>query len=110
MMRAHELVAEIAALDPVDLDVWVREALIRPEPDADGPLFSERECARVRLLCTLRYELEVEVDSLPLILSLLDQLYETRGQLAALSAAVLAQEEDVRRDILDAVGDIGRKG
>jgi chaperone modulatory protein CbpM len=58
MIRMRELGAEIAAPDPGDLDVWLREDLIRTETEADGPLLSECECARVRLLRTLRYELK----------------------------------------------------
>lgn len=62
--------------------------------------FSDRECARVRLICTLRYEYEVEEDTMPVVLSLLDQLYETRHKLNSLAAAVASQDSDVRNAIL----------
>ncbi len=101
MMRAVDLVASIALLRAEDLDAWIRDELVAPRIEADEPVFAEMECARVRLICTLRYELEIGAETLPTVLSLLDQLYDTRERLLALTAAIAAQEEDVRRAILD---------
>lgn len=101
MMRAADLVASIALLRAEELEDWVRDELVAPRREEDEPVFSEMECARIRLICTLRYELEIEAETLPTVLSLLDQLYDTRERLLALSAAVAEQEEDVRRAILE---------
>lgn len=102
MMNFDELVAAIDALRRRDLQRWVRESWVSPVR-ADSTLqFSDRECARVRLICTLRYEYEIEEDTMPVILSLLDQLYETRRRLNALAAAVAGQDSDVRDAILKA--------
>jgi chaperone modulatory protein CbpM len=62
------------------------------------------KCARVRLISTLRYELEIDTDTLPLVLSLIDQLYDTRQRLLSLAAAVAAQDEDIRMPIIAAIG------
>jgi chaperone modulatory protein CbpM len=61
------------------------------------------QCARVRLICTLHYELEVETETLPTVLSLIDQLYDTRQRLLSLTAAVAAQDESVQAAILAAL-------
>jgi chaperone modulatory protein CbpM len=100
MMGIDDLVAAIAALQRRDLEAWIREELVTPQEEAGAPVFSEGECARVRLICTLRYELEIEADALPVILSLLDQLYDTRRRLLSLTAAVAAQEPAVRDAIV----------
>jgi len=112
MTPMDELVATIAALRREDLEHWMRETLIAPLPQSPGTsirtwYFSESECARIRLICTLHYDLEVASDTLPLILSLLDQLYASRNRLDALSRAISAQPPDVRDAILAALAPPG---
>ncbi|HCX67267.1 chaperone modulator CbpM [Parvibaculum sp.] len=104
MMGIEELVNEIAALQRADLEAWIAETLVSPEEEAGAPVFPEMECARVRLICTLRYDLEIEAETLPVVLSLMDQLYDTRARLNSLTAAVAAQDESVREAILKAMG------
>ncbi|MFO1106683.1 MAG: hypothetical protein U1E34_11325 [Amaricoccus sp.] len=104
MMLIEELTATITRLRRGDLEAWIRDELVAPTPGSEPPAFSEMECARVRLLCTLTYELEVEGETLPLVVSLLDQLYETRQKLLSLTAAVTAEDPAVRRAILARIG------
>lgn len=108
MKNVEEIVEQIALLHRSDLDAWIKEDLISPEGDVGSPVFSEMECARIRLISTLRYELEIEEDALPVVMSLVDQLYQTRRQLLQLSAAVAAQDKAVQAAILDAI-DLGNK-
>ena len=61
------------------------------------------ECARVRLICTLHYELEIDPETLPVVLSLVDQLYDTRQRLLSLTAAVAAQDQAVQAAIVAAM-------
>ena len=100
MMRATDLVARNSPLSHEELEIWIREELIVATRDSSDLVFTDRECARVRLICTLRYELEVERDTLPVVMSLLDQLYEARGRLHALGAAVASQDAAIRDAIL----------
>lgn len=103
MMRVEEIVERIEALQRSDLEAWISEALISPQEDAGVIVFSEMECARIRLICTLRYELEIDADTLPTVLSLVDQLYKTRRHLLKLTAAVAVQDKSVQAAILDAI-------
>ena len=103
MMRQDELVAAITGLRADDLAAWIRDALVTPRVEASTQVFSEMQCARVRLLCTLRYDLEVEAETLPLVVSLVDELYDTRRRLLAMAAAVTAQDERTRAAILRAI-------
>lgn len=100
MTRLEDLVAAIAALQRADLEVWISEALVSPQRDGAAVLFTEMDCARVRLLCTLRYDLEIDPDALTVVMSLADQLYDARSKLRALSAAVARQDAAVRDAIL----------
>ena len=84
MIRIDEIVEQIDALQRSDLDAWISDALILPEEDAGVPVFTEMECARIRLICTLHYELEIDAETLPVVVSLIDQLYKTRQRLLKL--------------------------
>ncbi|MEQ8267707.1 MAG: chaperone modulator CbpM [Parvibaculum sp.] len=103
MTGIDDLLGRIEALQRHDLEAWIGEELVAPREEAGALVFSEMECARVRLICTLRYDLEIEAGALPVILSLIDQLYDTRQQLMALTAAVAKQDEAVREAVVRAM-------
>jgi chaperone modulatory protein CbpM len=103
MMRVDDVVAAIAALRRSDLEDWIREELVTPRQSAGELMFSEMECARIRLICTLYYELEIDAGTLPVVLSLIDQLYDTRQRLLSLTAAVAAQNKTVQAAIISAM-------
>jgi chaperone modulatory protein CbpM len=71
----------IPGLTEDTLQAFVREDWIRPVRLQGEPLFSDADIARIRLILDLRATLEVEEETLPIVLSLLDQLYATRRQL-----------------------------
>ena len=60
---------------------YLAQGWIRPAHDNGAPVFDETDVARVRLVFELHTKLEVEEPSLPVLLSLLDQLHATRHQL-----------------------------
>jgi len=99
MISEAELVAELAPLERVALRRWIDQGWIIPHRLQDNLHFDESDVARVRLIVELHYELRIEEDSMPVVLSLLDQLYATRRSLNALMAAVKSQPEDVRRSV-----------
>lgn len=103
MMAVDDLVAAISALQRSDLEAWIREEFVKPHQEAGALLFSDMECARVRLICTLHYELEIDADTLPLVVSLVDQLYDTRQRLLSLTAAVTAQDKNIQAAVIAAM-------
>jgi chaperone modulatory protein CbpM len=108
MMAIDDLVAAISALQRSDLEGWIREELVAPRRDAGTLLFSDMECARVRLICSLHYDLEIDAGTLPVVLSLIDQLYGTRQRLLSLTAAVAAQDKTIQAAIIAAMSPSGR--
>ncbi len=104
MMRIDDLVEAISALQRSDLEGWIREEMVRPLQQEGTLLFTDMECARVRMICTLRYDLEIETETLPVVVSLVDQLYDTRQRLLSLTAAVRAQGETVESAVIAAIG------
>ena len=103
MIRFDDLVAAISALQRSDLEAWIREEMVVPRQETGALLFTDLECARVRLICTLHYELEIEVDTLPVVLSLVDQLNGARQKLLSITAAVTAQDKSVQAAIIAAI-------
>lgn len=103
MMAIDDLLRTISTLQRGDLERWISEELVAPQQDAGSLWFSDMECARVRLICTLTYELDIDSGTLPVVLSLLDQLYDTRQRLVSLTRAVAAQDKTVQAAIIAAV-------
>ncbi len=100
MMQFDDLIASIDELRREDLDEWLAESLVSSQHADEGPVFSDAECARVRLICTLRYDLDVETDTLPLVMQLIDELHATRRRLRQLSGAVMTQDETVQETVV----------
>jgi chaperone modulatory protein CbpM len=97
MIGERELVDMVERLEADALRQWVVLGWIAPGTSDAGFTFDEVDVARVQLICDLRYDLEVEVQSVSIILSLIDQLHDTRRKLRAFAAAVEEQPEDVRK-------------
>jgi chaperone modulatory protein CbpM len=112
MIAEWELIALMERLEADALRQWIELGWITPEASDAGFAFDEVDVARVRLICDLRYDLEVEEESVSIILSLIDQLHDTRRKLRAFAAALEEQPEDVRTKFaerLRAMLDRGRK-
>jgi len=75
------LVARFPGLELGQLQEWIAEGMLRAEP---GPSFTEIDVARIALIMELRDALALDDAALPVVLSLLDQLYALRRELATL--------------------------
>ena len=74
----------ISGVSPQELERWVEERLLLP--DEGG--FEEVDVARARLIVELRRDFALDEEALPLVLSLLDQVYALRRQVRALCDAL----------------------
>src|ERR687892_2111123 len=111
MKTLSEVVVTVGRIDRLELHRWVELGWVQPQWQADAePTFSDLDVARVCLICDLRRDLAVEEETMPLVLSLLDQLYALRRQMKALQGALQQQPEDVRNAILDLVAKSCRPG
>jgi chaperone modulatory protein CbpM len=66
---------------------WVELTWLRPDGSPGCWVFREVDVARVRLIAELR-ELDMDEEAMPVVLSLLDQLYATRRRMRLLQQAV----------------------
>jgi len=103
------VVATVRRIQLRELRSWVRDGWIRPEQGQDGPLFDQMDIARIRLICDLRKEMALPTDSVPIVLSLLDQMHGLRQELRFLAEAVEQQPEVTRRAVLEAYRNRGGK-
>jgi chaperone modulatory protein CbpM len=112
-MRITAVVALFADLPEAELTSWVARGWVRPDPIDPDPVdpgraeagweFHEIDVARVRLIHDLHHTMEIGEDAMPLVLSLLDQVYELRGTLRDLVHALEAQPAEVRTTVLAAL-------
>ena len=111
MRTLSEVVRLVGRVDRVELTQWVELGWVTPEPrERDEPAFSDLDVARVCLICDLRHDLAVEEETVPLVLSLLDQIYTLRRQMNAVTGAIRQQPEEVRNAILDLLDQPRRRG
>ena len=110
MKTLSEVVVVVSRVDRVELTQWIELGWVQPQrqPGAE-PAFSDLDVARVCLICDLRHDLAVEEETMPLVLSLLDQLYAMRRQMKVLQGALQRQPDDVRRAIMEVL-DASRGG
>ena len=102
MKTLTEVVLIVERVEQVELVAWIERGWVAPAGRrGPEPLFSDLDVARVCLICDLVHDLAVEEDTVPLVLSLLDQVYALRRQLNALTGAIQRQPDDIRRRILD---------
>jgi chaperone modulatory protein CbpM len=98
----EDLVREVSVLSVHRLHKWIRLGWVRPERLEGAAYFHDVDVARVRLLCDLEHELELDEDTVPLILSLLDQIHGLRNELRNLATAIDEQPPAVRDRIASA--------
>ena len=105
MITIDRLFVSVAGLDREELERWIAQQWVRPE----GPpwRFREIDVARVRLIVELRREMAIGEEALPVVLSLLDQLYETRRQMRTLCGAIERAPDEMRARIVELVREPG---
>ena len=99
MIALEDLVQRFERLDRRDLVRWIESRWVLPERRGRTWIFHEVDIARVELILEIRQEFAIDEEALPLVLGLLDQVYDLRRQLRRICDALAAQP----RDLQDAV-------
>ena len=90
-----EVVEMLGTVEVAELRVWCEAGWVAPALGEAGPVFDEVDLARIRLVRELRDDLGLDEGAIPVVLSLVDQLYGVRRELRALARAVEQQPEEV---------------
>jgi chaperone modulatory protein CbpM len=93
----------LAGLTEVRLRTWVSRGWVSPAQSETGYVYSEIDIVRCDLIRQLRDDMEIDRETVPVVLSLLDQIYGLRSELRSVMRAIERQPEAVRRQILDAL-------
>ena len=100
MIGIDVVIGRISGLTRQDLERWISNAWVQPDRSASGYAFREIDVARARLILEMRDEMEINEDALPVVLLLLDQLYDLRRQMRDLNNAFMqVVPRDVRQDL-----------
>lgn len=103
MMDLPAVIALFGDLPEVELTTWIERRWVLPDQAEAGFVFHEIDIARVRLIHDLSRDLAVAEDTMPLVLSLLDQLYELRRAMDSMLRALGQQPAEVREAVVTAV-------
>ncbi|MGV8996998.1 MAG: hypothetical protein ACOH12_08635 [Parvibaculaceae bacterium] len=112
-MKLTAVVALFPDLQQVELTTWIERRLVRPEFAGEGEgewVFHEIDVARVHLIYDLRRNLDVPDETLPLLLSVLDQLYDLRRKLNAVNDVVADYPPELRDALMAVIRDGGQIG
>jgi chaperone modulatory protein CbpM len=96
MISFEVIQLEFRDLTKDELGRWIDLAFVRAEGPPGEWRFQEIDVARIRLILELRHTLEIEEQSLPVILSLVDQLYDMRRRIGRLNEALADLPPEVR--------------
>jgi chaperone modulatory protein CbpM len=98
-----ELLIRLRGLERRELVRWVENRWVLPERRAETWVFHEVDVARVELIFEIRRDFAIDDEAMPVVLSLLDQVYGLRRQMRRLCDAVAAQPEEIREAIRKAL-------
>ena len=107
MIGFDEVLIRYRSLERRELLRWVEERWVLPERRAATWVFHEVDVARVELIIEIRRDFAVDDEAMPLVLSLLDQVYSLRRQMRRLCDAVAAQPDEVQTAIRQALPRVG---
>jgi chaperone modulatory protein CbpM len=96
MKRLEEVLGELRTVKRTEILAWIESEWVRPETDAAGHHFRPVDVARLHLIRELRQDLEIGPEAMPVVLSLVDEMYTLRRRLAALARAIAEAPDDVR--------------
>ena len=96
MLLTFEEVTSEIEISGAELSIWIEQHWVLPVEEEGRFFFDSTDVARVRLIAELRRDLGVNEEAMPVVLRLLDQVYNLRRALADLTAAIKHLPEDAR--------------
>jgi chaperone modulatory protein CbpM len=99
MIRLDEVVRAVGGVEAAEIERWVAKGWVVPEGNHDGPVFRQVDVARVRLIAEIHRDCDIDEETMPVVLSLLDQVYALRRGLKEILEILGEQPEDVRQAV-----------
>jgi chaperone modulatory protein CbpM len=95
-MITIEMVVEQTSVERGRIEVWIERQWVRPARHGDEWAFDVADLARVRLIHELIQDLSIDEGAMPVVLSLLDQVYALRGVLKEIGHVIEELPEPTR--------------
>jgi chaperone modulatory protein CbpM len=95
----EEVLAELGTAERAEVLAWIEASWVRPDPDDGGMRFGPVDVARLRLVRELRHDLAIDDEAMPVVLSLVDEMYALRRRLGALARALAEAPSEVRTTV-----------
>lgn len=100
MITFEEVLALVEPLKAEELNLWIARQWVRPERRGGQIRFADIDVARVRMIYDIRYTLDVAPDTVPVMLSLIDQLYTMRRQMRGVMHALETLSPEARKTVM----------
>ena len=88
MISIDVLITRVSGVAQQDIERWIGYGWVRPDGEAGRYAFHEIDVARVQLIQELHVQMQVSEDALPVVLSLLDQVYDLRRRMRQIGEAI----------------------
>ncbi len=95
----EEVIARVEGLTVARLRSFTATRSVEPLSRDGRTIFAEPDVARLRLLCEVSADFDLDEEAAALVLSLVDQIHGLRRALRSLAGAVADEPEDVRARI-----------
>ncbi len=95
----QETLAAVAQLNRKRLVTYVEAEMVRPVQTPRGAQYRQIDIARLELLCELDDLFDLREDALCMVISLIDQLHQVRGELRAVLEAIEQGPDEARRAV-----------
>ena len=100
-MREIDVVRAVSGLRRAELRRWVAAGWVAPQRQDGDMQYREIDVARLQMIVQIRRDMRIAEEGMPLVLSLVDQVYGLRNELRQLAEAIEAQPEPVRQAITE---------
>ena len=100
MIPFDTLIITVDGLHRDDVVHWVALEWLRPDTSDGVWMFADIDVARLRLILDLRQHFALDDVAMPVVLHLLDQLYDARRRLRRLGDAVDGADVQIRDAVL----------
>jgi len=98
-LTQDDAIAATAGLTRDRLIAFVAAEVVIPLHTDAGPVFRHMDIARLRLLCELSEDLDLDDAALAVVMSLIDQLHDARATLRSIARALAREPADLRARI-----------
>ena len=101
MIREDQVLLRVQHLTVHRLRGWVERGWVSPARGQGGDEYDEIDVARIDLIRQLRDDMSVDPDAIPILLSMIDQVYSLRRELRCVMRAIDNQPKTVRSTIVE---------